>query len=66
MITLRYISLFLCRCCTKSSATFHLFRLLVLYHDPELCSFLDTKQISPDLYALTWVRQTFINIGLHV
>lgn len=32
-----------------------LFRLLLLYFDPELCSFLDTKKITPDMYALSWV-----------
>lgn len=34
---------------------FHLFRLLLLYHDPQLCSFLDTKRITPDMYAAPWV-----------
>lgn len=33
----------------------YLFRLLLLYFDPELCSFLDTKKITPDMYALSWV-----------
>ena len=27
----------------------------MLYHDPELCAFLDTKKISPDSYAHFWV-----------
>lgn len=34
---------------------FYLFRLLLLYHDPELCSFLDTKKLSPDKYLQPWV-----------
>jgi hypothetical protein len=34
---------------------YHLFRLLLLYHDPELCSFFDTRKITPDLYAHAWV-----------
>jgi hypothetical protein len=29
--------------------------LLLLYHEPELCSFLDSKKILPDSYALGWV-----------
>ena len=43
------------RDCRKNGKPFHLFRLLLLYHDPELCSFLDTKRITPDAYALNWV-----------
>ena len=27
----------------------------MLYHDPELCAFLDTKKVSPDSYAHLWV-----------
>lgn len=42
-------------CAHKSGDPFHLFRLLLLYHDPELCSFLDTKKITPDLYCRSWV-----------
>ncbi|XP_015791431.1 TBC1 domain family member 23 [Tetranychus urticae] len=38
---------------------FHLLRLLLFYHDPELCSFLDTKKINPDSYALSWFRSLF-------
>ncbi|XP_069686728.1 TBC1 domain family member 23 isoform X1 [Periplaneta americana] len=47
------------RCCKKNGTPFHLFRLLLLYHDPELCSFLDTKRISPDLYCLSWFQSLF-------
>lgn len=45
--------------CHKSGNAFHVLRLLLLYHDPELCSFLDTKRITPDLYCLTWFQSLF-------
>ena len=41
--------------CKPNGLPFHLFRLLLLYHDPELCSFLDTKKLLPDEYLLPWV-----------
>ena len=41
---------------------FHLFRLLILYHDPELCSFLDSKKVNPELYAGTWFRSLFSSV----
>ncbi|XP_064651134.1 TBC1 domain family member 23-like [Lineus longissimus] len=47
--------------CCKNGKPFHLFRLLLLYHDPELCSFLDSKRITPDFYALPWFRSLFAN-----
>ncbi|CAH1795914.1 unnamed protein product [Owenia fusiformis] len=50
---------FIPRECHKNGKPFHLFRLLLLYHDPELCSFLDTKRITPDLYALSWFQTLF-------
>ncbi len=37
---------------------FDLFRLLLLYHDPSLCSFLDTRKVTPDMYAKRWVGVT--------
>ncbi|KZC14003.1 PREDICTED: TBC1 domain family member 23 [Dufourea novaeangliae] len=37
-------------------------RLLLLYHEPELCSFLDTKRISPDQYARGWVTTLFSGV----
>ena len=46
---------------------YHLFRLLLLYHDPELCSFFDSKKITADLYAHVWVGNTscsFQSFGL--
>lgn len=45
--------------CVKKGNVFHVFRLLILYHDPELCSLLDTKKISPDLYSMTWFQSLF-------
>jgi hypothetical protein len=41
--------------CETDGMPYHLFRLLLLYHDPELCSFFDTRKITPDLYAHVWV-----------
>ncbi|CAN7980296.1 unnamed protein product [Ixodes pacificus] len=48
------ITTYIPRHCFKDGSPFHLLRLLLLYHDPELCSFLDTKKITPDSYALPW------------
>lgn len=31
----------------------------MLYHDPALCAFLDTKKMSPDSYAHVWFRSLF-------
>lgn len=45
--------------CVKKGNVFHLFRLLVQYHDPELCSILDTKRITPDIYAMSWFQSLF-------
>ncbi|KAM9320880.1 TBC1 domain family member 23 [Gastrophryne carolinensis] len=45
-------------CCQKGKP-FHLFRLLLQYHEPELCSFLDTKKITPDCYTLNWFGSLF-------
>ncbi|KAL5020397.1 hypothetical protein ScPMuIL_003289 [Solemya velum] len=47
------------RDCKKNGKLFHLFRLLLQYHDPELCSFLDTKRITPDIYGQVWFRSLF-------
>lgn len=41
---------------SHSHQPFHLLRLLLLYHDPALCSFLDTKKIPPESYSSSWVR----------
>ncbi|GAB6027407.1 hypothetical protein CHUAL_001678 [Chamberlinius hualienensis] len=53
--------------CTKNAQIFHLFRLLILYHEPQICSFLDTKRIFPDTFSLSWFRSLFAaNCGLEV
>lgn len=45
--------------CVKNGNVFHVFRLLILYHDPELCSILDTKKIMPDQYSMSWYQSLF-------
>nr|CAH7738603.1 unnamed protein product [Callosobruchus chinensis] len=45
--------------CRTDGNAFHILRLLLLYHDPELCSFLDTKRITPEKYCLTWFQSLF-------
>lgn len=52
-------SLFPCRQCHFNGVAMHLFRLLLLYHEPELCSFLDSHKISPNLYTRQWVCHNF-------
>lgn len=55
------MNVFFCVCvsifrdCVVKGRPFHLYRLLLQYHEPELCSFLDTKKITPDSYAINWV-----------
>lgn len=44
------------RDCKSDGQPFHLFRLLLLYHDPGFCSFFDTMKLSPEDYLLPWVR----------
>uniref|UniRef100_A0A3P9PXN5 TBC1 domain family member 23 n=1 Tax=Poecilia reticulata TaxID=8081 RepID=A0A3P9PXN5_POERE len=45
--------------CIPKGRPFHLYRLLLQYHEPELCSFLDTKKITPDSYAINWLGSLF-------
>lgn len=45
--------------CVKNGNVFHIFRLLLQYHDPELCSILDTKRVTPDNYAMGWFNTLF-------
>lgn len=45
--------------CRNNGKPFHLFRLLLLYHDVELCNFLDTRRVSPDMYLQKWLRALF-------
>ncbi|KAM7410458.1 hypothetical protein PAMA_001751 [Pampus argenteus] len=47
------------RDCVPNGRPFHLYRLLLQYHEPELCSFLDTKKITPDSYAISWMGSLF-------
>eukprot|EP00108_Taenia_solium_P008953 TsM_001179900 transcript=TsM_001179900 gene=TsM_001179900 len=35
------------------------FRLLLQYHEPELCSFLDSHKLSPEVYAKGWFDSLF-------
>ena len=42
-----------------STAPYHLLRLLLLYHDPELCNFLDTCKISTELFTKEWFLTLF-------
>ncbi|CAH8569632.1 unnamed protein product [Schistosoma turkestanicum] len=35
------------------------FRLLLQYHEPKLCSFLDSLKISPDIYFIPWISSLF-------
>ncbi|CAF1642591.1 unnamed protein product [Adineta ricciae] len=51
--------LYIPRYCDADGMSYHLFRLLLLYHDPELCSFFDTRKITPDLYAHAWIRSLY-------
>lgn len=34
---------------------FHLLRLFLLYHDPELCNYFDTIKLTTEQFASTWV-----------
>lgn len=45
--------------CVIRGNVFHVFRLLIQYHDPELCSMLDTKRVTPDLYSIAWFQSLF-------
>nr|XP_023018235.1 TBC1 domain family member 23 isoform X2 [Leptinotarsa decemlineata] len=45
--------------CQSDGNAFHILRLLLLYHDPELCSFLDTKRITPEQYCFSWFQSLF-------
>ncbi|XP_046893006.1 TBC1 domain family member 23 isoform X4 [Hypomesus transpacificus] len=47
------------RDCVSKGRPFHLYRLLLQYHEPELCSFLDTKKVTPDSYAIDWLGSLF-------
>uniref|UniRef100_A0A1A7YVE5 TBC1 domain family member 23 n=3 Tax=Iconisemion striatum TaxID=60296 RepID=A0A1A7YVE5_9TELE len=53
------INKYIPRDCVPKGRPFHLYRLLLQYHEPELCSFLDTKKITPDSYAISWLGSLF-------
>ncbi|XP_057302283.1 TBC1 domain family member 23-like [Hydractinia symbiolongicarpus] len=55
-------SRFIPRECYRDGKPFHLFRQLLQYHDPQLCSFLDSRKIPPDLYAQRWLRSLFVSV----
>lgn len=39
----------------KHKDCYHLLRILLLYHDPELCNLLDSLKLGPELYSEIWV-----------
>ncbi|KAG5674994.1 hypothetical protein PVAND_004935 [Polypedilum vanderplanki] len=43
----------------KHGNVYHVFRLLILYHDPELCAVLDTCKITPEMYSMNWFQTLF-------
>lgn len=55
-------SKFIPRECYRDGKPFILFRQLLQYHDPHLCSFLDSRKIAPDLYAQKWLRSLFVSV----
>lgn len=44
---------------SKSNQAYHLLRLLIQYHDPELCSILDSRKVTPNLYVKDWFCSLF-------
>lgn len=55
----KVLKLYIPKGCVKNGVPFHILRLILQYHDPELCSFLDTKRITPEQYCLPWLRSLF-------
>uniref|UniRef100_A0AAZ3S5A6 TBC1 domain family member 23 n=1 Tax=Oncorhynchus tshawytscha TaxID=74940 RepID=A0AAZ3S5A6_ONCTS len=48
------------RDCVVKGRPFHLYRLLLQYHEPELCSFLDTHpRLIVDSYTIHWLGSLF-------
>ncbi|XP_050538037.1 TBC1 domain family member 23 isoform X2 [Daktulosphaira vitifoliae] len=43
----------------KHKDCYHLLRILLLYHDPELCNLLDSLKLGPELYSEIWVQTLF-------
>uniref|UniRef100_A0AC35FQW4 TBC1 domain family member 23 n=1 Tax=Panagrolaimus sp. PS1159 TaxID=55785 RepID=A0AC35FQW4_9BILA len=54
-ITTKYIP----RDIDESGKTYDLFRLIMQYHDPEICSHLDSLKITPHSYASSWFNSLF-------
>uniref|UniRef100_A0A6G1S703 TBC1 domain family member 23 n=1 Tax=Aceria tosichella TaxID=561515 RepID=A0A6G1S703_9ACAR len=55
----------------KSVQAYHLLRLLIQYHDPELCSILDSRNVTPNLYVKDWFCSLFARscspkLALHI
>ncbi|XP_023938700.1 TBC1 domain family member 23 [Bicyclus anynana] len=55
----KIIKLYIPNGCVSNGVPFHILRLIIQYHDPELCSFLDTKRITPERYCMPWLRSLF-------
>ncbi|XP_026484898.2 TBC1 domain family member 23 [Vanessa tameamea] len=55
----RILKLYIPNGCTSNGVPFHILRLIIQYHDPELCSFLDTKRITPEQYCMPWLKSLF-------
>lgn len=53
------VSRFLFKALGVGGVPFPIFRLLLLYHDPELCNALDSRRISPEQYSQLWFRTLF-------
>lgn len=55
----RILKLYTPKGCSKNGVPCHILRLILQYHDPELCSFLDTKRITPEQYCSPWLKSLF-------
>uniref|UniRef100_A0A7E4ZZ16 TBC1 domain family member 23 n=1 Tax=Panagrellus redivivus TaxID=6233 RepID=A0A7E4ZZ16_PANRE len=54
-ITTKYIP----REVEEGGKTYDLFRLIMQYHDPEICSHLDSLKVTPYTFAASWFRSLF-------
>ncbi|KRY17361.1 TBC1 domain family member 23 [Trichinella patagoniensis] len=66
-VTTKYIP----KDCSTNGKVFDLFRLLLLYHEPELSAFLDSVKISPEDYSKKWFNSLFtssckLNVALKI
>ncbi|XP_050423895.1 TBC1 domain family member 23 [Adelges cooleyi] len=46
----------------KHQDCYHLLRILLLYHDPELCNLLDSLKLGPEHYSEVWVQTLFAEV----